>query len=137
MKRLLSIETSVCLLGIAVIILGLSSIRGTLKRAKAAQVQTLVPLISATMGATTVSNVQMTAITNAAAQTVATPAGTRRVEIQAQDNNIRWRSDGTAPTATVGNIIYAGDTREFDASLGTIQLISTGGDAIANVHFAR
>ncbi len=104
---------------------------------EAAQVSTLLPLMSATMGRVTISNSQMTGIDNTTAQTVTVPSGSREVEIQAEDNNIRWRSDNTAPTASVGNIIFAGDSREFDASLGVIKLISTGADAKANLHFTK
>lgn len=88
-------------------------------------------------GATTVSNWQMTGITSSTAVAVTVPAGTRAIEIQAEDTNLRWRSDGTSPTSSVGNIIYAGDGREFGASLANIELIATSGTAKANLHGTR
>jgi len=91
------------------------------------------------MGASTVSggNWQMTGITDSLAVAVTVPAGTGRIEIQAEDANLRWRSDGTSPTSSVGSVIYAGDSRMFTASLAAIELIATSDTAKANLHGAN
>ena len=40
---------------------------------------------------------------------------------------IRWRDDGTAPTAAVGHLMETGQTLEYDGDLNNIQFIRTGG----------
>ena len=69
------------------------------------------------------------------ASTLAVPANTRYVQIQAQGGNIRYRW-GTAPTATTGGIVYAGDYFNVWASPDTIQLIEES-SADAYVAFIR
>jgi hypothetical protein len=49
---------------------------------------------------------QLTSITAAVGLTL--PAGTERVILQAEAQNVRWRDDGTPPTATVGNLLIPG-----------------------------
>lgn len=39
------------------------------------------------------------------------------------DVNIRYRDDGTAPTATTGMILYPGETYPYEASIDSIQFI--------------
>lgn len=46
----------------------------------------------------------------AAAFTLTPPAGAYRLVIQALGQNVRYTLDGTAPTATVGFVLAAGDT---------------------------
>ena len=69
------------------------------------------------------------------ASTLTVPANTRYVQIQAQGGNIRYRW-GTAPTATTGGIVYAGDYFNVWASPDTIQLIEES-SADAYVAFIR
>ena len=37
------------------------------------------------------------------------PDGAVGLLLQAEDQNVRWRVGGTAPTASVGHILFAGD----------------------------
>lgn len=53
--------------------------------------------------------------------------------IQAENQNLRWRDDGTAPTATVGMLLYAGDMLPYHADLSAIQLIECASGGKANV----
>jgi hypothetical protein len=40
---------------------------------------------------------------------------------------IRWRDDGTAPTAAVGHLLEVGQVLEYDGDLNKISFIRTGG----------
>ena len=93
----------------------------------------LAPLVIGQEPRATVSNWQMTGISSSVPVTVTVPVSTRFIEIQAEDQNLRWRSDGTAPLSGVGNILFAGTSREFWSSLSDIQLIATTGVAKANL----
>lgn len=56
--------------------------------------------------------------------------------IKIQDEEIRYRDDGTSPTATVGTPISAGDSYVVcGATLGKHKMIRTNSDAVANVHY--
>lgn len=59
------------------------------------------------------------------------------VMVQAQTNNVRYRDDGIAPTATVGFILYAGDPpTKFAGAIDLLQFIQTAaGTAQLNVRF--
>ena len=48
---------------------------------------------------------------------------------------IRWRDDGTAPTAAVGMPLAAGGSLEFDSDSRKMKLISQAGNADINVAF--
>ena len=86
---------------------------------------------------TTMGYEQITGIGTTTAVAQAVPAGTADWSNRAEDANLRWRSDGTDPTSSVGMLIYAGDTQQFDASLTAIRLISESGTGIANVHYEQ
>lgn len=63
-------------------------------------------------------------ITDLSSSTALTvPTGATSAFIQAQTGNIRWRDGSTAPTPTVGGIIYAGDYLPYNGDLTTIRLI--------------
>ncbi len=85
---------------------------------------------------------QITSLSSAATLTV--PTGAIGVMVQAESQNVRWRADGTAPTATVGHIIYSGDPPikldsgsvvEGAAMLAAIQFIETSASAKLNVTY--
>ena len=64
------------------------------------------------------------------------PAGTRRAVIQAEAQALRWRDDGTNPTASVGMTIPAGGELRYDgADMSLIKLIAASAGAIANVAY--
>ncbi len=56
--------------------------------------------------------------------------------LRPETGNIRWRDDGTAPTAAVsgGMPLNAGETLEFDGEVGKFQFITTAGSATLNVN---
>lgn len=55
--------------------------------------------------------------------------------IQALAQNIRWRDDGTAPTATVGMQLAAGDELWYDGDLTAFQFIEESAGAEVNVSY--
>lgn len=64
------------------------------------------------------------------------PAGTRRTIIQAEAQALRWRDDGTNPSATVGMTIPAGGELRYDGSdMSLIKLIAASAGAIANISY--
>jgi len=77
---------------------------------------------------------QLTSVPTTTALTV--PAGTRMALIQAEAQNVRWRDDGTASTATVGMRLFAGETLRYDAGqIAALQFIQETGTAILNVSY--
>ena len=62
------------------------------------------------------------------------PAGTSLLLIQPETQAIRWRDDGTAPTAAVGYPLAVGANLEYTGSrLGELRVISQVAGAIVNV----
>jgi hypothetical protein len=86
-------------------------------------------------------------ITTGTAEALTMPAGERPTHaiIQVQSNSIRWRADGTAPTATVGLLVAAGTNIEFmdgaedyTGIIHNFQAIGISGTAVLNVaYFAK
>ena len=64
-------------------------------------------------------------------------AGSDRLAvIQIQDADIRYRDDGTSPTASIGTPITAGSAYVVcGPTLGKHKMIRTNSDAVANVHY--
>lgn len=77
---------------------------------------------------------QVTSLSSAA--TVGTvPAATDYAVIQVQDQQVRWRDDGTAPTATVGMLMSPGDVLKYDGNLASLKFIEVAASAKLNVSF--
>lgn len=77
---------------------------------------------------------QITSLATSVALTV--PVGTSLALIQAQAQDVRWRDDGTDPTATVGMILSAGQTLEYDAAdLAVVEFIQTAASATLNISY--
>lgn len=55
--------------------------------------------------------------------------------IQAEGQDVRWRDDGTAPTATVGMVIANGATLAYTGDLASIQLIESIASATLNISY--
>ncbi len=53
--------------------------------------------------------------------------------LQAVGQNIRWRDDGTDPTATVGMLLLAGNPLPYYGNLKAIRFIETVASAELNV----
>jgi hypothetical protein len=68
----------------------------------------------------------------------AVPTGSTFCIVQAESQNLRWRDDGTSPTASVGNVIAAGESVVFAGKqLSTVKLIEVTASAKANISFYK
>lgn len=77
---------------------------------------------------------QITTLNAASALTV--PPGATFALIQAESQNVRWRSDGTNPTAGVGEILYVGDKPTlFSENLSALRFIEVTPSAKINVTY--
>ena len=63
------------------------------------------------------------------------PAGARLALIQATDQDVRWRDDGTDPTASIGVQLRAGDDVWYTGDLSAIALIEQSSGAVLNVSY--
>lgn len=61
------------------------------------------------------------------------PSGARYAVIYVEGAGIRWRDDGTAPTASVGMPVSAGQDFQYSGQLESIQMIQQASGAIVNV----
>jgi len=55
--------------------------------------------------------------------------------IIAETQNVRWRDDGTNPTASVGMLLVAGTPLQYDGDLSRIKFIETTGSAKLNISY--
>jgi hypothetical protein len=85
---------------------------------------------------------QITSLASAASLTIPTVApdgGTCKpnaILIGSTAQNVRWRDDGTAPTATVGNLlISAQQPFYYDGDLSRIRFIEAAASAVLNVAY--
>jgi predicted hotdog family 3-hydroxylacyl-ACP dehydratase len=64
------------------------------------------------------------------------PAGAAFVLLQAEGQDVRWRDDGTFPTAAVGMVLTAGDPPFlYDGDLAAIEFIEVSASAKVNAAF--
>jgi len=76
---------------------------------------------------------QITALTASTALTV--PRGAQGAIITAETQGVRWRDDGTAPTAAVGMPLASGASFEYGGDLSKIRFIEQAASAKLNVAF--
>lgn len=76
---------------------------------------------------------QLTSLASAAALTV--PSGATVALIQAESQSIRWRDDGTDPTASVGMPLAVGETLFYTGSLSAIKVIEQTASAKLNISY--
>ena len=76
---------------------------------------------------------QLTSISATTALTV--PGGSTVAMIQAEAQAVRWRDDGTNPTASVGMNLAAGQTMWYTGPLASIKFIQVTSGAIVNVSY--
>lgn len=76
---------------------------------------------------------QLTSVSASTALTV--PNGATSALIQAENQAIRWRDDGTAPTASIGMLLQSGATLQYNGDLTAIRLIETIASATINVAY--
>lgn len=81
----------------------------------------------------------ITMLTTSTALTLPSGAATgylpRMAAIQADTQNIRWRDDGTDPTASVGMRLLVGETLYYDGELTKLRLIEEVVGAKANISY--
>ena len=66
------------------------------------------------------------------------PAGSRYVLLTAEAQNVRWRADGTAPTATVGQLLKTTDPPLLlDLDGSALQFIAATAGGIVNAVFFK
>lgn len=76
---------------------------------------------------------QITSLSSATALTV--PAGATMAVIAPLTQGIRWRDDGTNPTASVGMPIAAGAYFSYDGNLKSIKFIEQTASAELNISY--
>jgi hypothetical protein len=66
------------------------------------------------------------------------PVGSAVALVQAQDQDVRWRQDGTNPTATTGTLLPANSERLFGGNLSELKFIQVSASpaAILNVEYS-
>lgn len=85
-------------------------------------------------GMRTLGYVQVTGLSAATALTI--PAGTALVLVIPQTQAVRWRDDGTSPTASVGYPLAVGSELRYDgANMGALKFIEQAASAAINVTF--
>ena len=65
------------------------------------------------------------------------PKGAKVALIQAESKTVRWRDDGTNPTASVGTEISAGSILEYNGNFQSIKFIESAASAIINVSYYK
>lgn len=78
---------------------------------------------------------QVTSLSSATALTV--PNGTILAVIQAESQNVRYRDDGTNPTASVGFILAAGDNVVYNGNIAALKFIEVTASAKLNVLYYK
>lgn len=76
---------------------------------------------------------QITSLSSAAGLTV--PQGATLALIVPETQNVRWRDDGTDPTASVGMPIFVGASLSYDGDFNKIKFIETTASAKLNVAY--
>ena len=76
---------------------------------------------------------QITSLSASTALTV--PAGATMALIVAETQAVRWRDDGTAPTASVGMPLAVGTSLSYDGDLRAIRFIQQTASATLNVSY--
>jgi hypothetical protein len=83
---------------------------------------------------------QITSLSASTGLTVPTDANTGEPNyclIVAQTQGVRWRDDGTAPTASVGMPLDPGVPFAYDGDLNKIRFIEVTASAALNISFYR
>lgn len=77
---------------------------------------------------------QQQAVT-AAANLTSAPAAANYALLLPETNGIRWRDDGTDPTAAIGMPISAGQSFVYDGDVSKLRVISQTGTATLNIAY--
>lgn len=76
---------------------------------------------------------QITALSSATALTV--PAGARYALLKCTAQAVRWRDDGTNPTAAIGMLIDVGDEFFYAGKLSRLRFIEATASAVLDVSY--
>lgn len=63
------------------------------------------------------------------------PNGTQLTLITAEAQNVRWRDDGVAPTASIGMLLPAGQTLSYNGPAAKLRFIEVTAGAKINASF--
>ena len=82
---------------------------------------------------------QITAGTLASATPLTVPAGATIAVVESEAASVRWRDDGTAPTATVGMILAPNNvlTLSGAAELAAVQFILLSGSPLVDISYYK
>lgn len=78
---------------------------------------------------------QITSLSSATALTV--PDGANFCIFDCESQNVRWRDDGTNPSASVGMRLLTGVSFSYDGALSAIKFIEEAASAKLNVSYYR
>lgn len=80
---------------------------------------------------------QISAATLAAATALTVPGGSTAAVVTSDTAGVRWRDDGTNPTAAIGMPIAAGQSYTFNgaAQLAAIKFILQSGSPVLNISY--
>lgn len=87
------------------------------------------------LGTTPLGYQQITSLAAAASLTI--PSSATGALIEAETVDVRWRDDGTAPTASIGMLLPAGSARTFIGDLAALQFIQTQASSILNISYYK
>jgi hypothetical protein len=76
---------------------------------------------------------QITSLSSATGLTV--PQGATLALIVPETQNVRWRDDGTNPTASVGMPIFVGASLSYDGDFNRIKFIESTAGAVLNISY--
>ena len=76
---------------------------------------------------------QITSLSASTALTV--PGGATMALIVSEAQAVRWRDDGTAPTASIGMPLAVGTSLSYDGDLKAIRFIQQAASATLNVSY--
>lgn len=85
---------------------------------------------------TVLSGFQNISVTTAQALTVPSGASHALLTVDTGGGNIRFREDGTNPTASIGLLVQAGAAVEL-TNLANVRIVSTTGTTVVNVSYRR
>lgn len=93
------------------------------------------PCTAPYVGAPPLGYQQLTSLGSATSLTV--PAGAVEALIVCESQTVRWRDDGTAPTASVGMPLTANTPFPYTGNLSALQIIQTTASATCNVSYYK
>jgi hypothetical protein len=76
---------------------------------------------------------QLTSISASTGLTV--PAGADLVVLSIEAQGVRYRDDGTAPTAAIGMLLPSGSVFEYTGNIGALRFIQATAGAIVNAAY--